>query len=190
MVQLQDLVESVVCFLQPRRPRPPDPGGLQTEAPEARRHPGRVSAMAGPRQSTEIADAEPGVACCTASKAGKPSACVGWRPPVRTTTRVELTRGSVGDPRPWTAITGIAPKALAQALAETPSSVQERWFARLYLVKAVMFAVMSIFWLAERRDRARAGLGRRRSHLMRRGGVHGGLAASLLVRGRCGWPTS
>ena len=34
------------------------------------------------------------------------------------------------------------------ALAREPASVQERWFARLYLLKPLVFGVFGLFWLA------------------------------------------
>ena len=33
-------------------------------------------------------------------------------------------------------------------MAAEPASVQERWFARLYLLKPLVFAVFSLFWIA------------------------------------------
>jgi hypothetical protein len=33
-------------------------------------------------------------------------------------------------------------------MAAEPASVQERWFARLYLLKSLVFAVFSLFWIA------------------------------------------
>lgn len=56
-------------------------------------------------------------------------------------------RGAIGDPGPWTALTGIAPTSFAAALAAHPASVQERWFARLYLLKPVILVVLSLFWI-------------------------------------------
>src|SRR3981081_4198324 len=57
-------------------------------------------------------------------------------------------RGAVGDPRPWTELTGIVPRPLSAALASRPASVQERWFAGLYLLKPAVFIVLSLFWIA------------------------------------------
>ena len=71
---------------------------------------------------------------------------LGWRPPLRSTVRHELVRGAIGDPGPWRAATGIAPRSLAQALAAEPAAAQERWFSRLYLLKPVVFAILSLFW--------------------------------------------
>lgn len=72
---------------------------------------------------------------------------LGWRAPVRTTARKELTRGAVGDPSAWTALTGISPRSLDAALATTPVTVQDRWFANLYLLKPLVFTVLSVFWI-------------------------------------------
>jgi uncharacterized membrane protein len=33
-------------------------------------------------------------------------------------------------------------------LADSPAGVQDLWFARLYLMKPLIFAVLSLFWLA------------------------------------------
>lgn len=73
---------------------------------------------------------------------------LGWRTPVRTTARRELAAGSVADTAAWTGLLGIHPRSLAAALAAEPASVQERWFANLYLLKAATFAVLAIFWIA------------------------------------------
>ena len=81
-------------------------------------------------------------------KAGDLISWLGWRPPMRTTARRELARGATGDNRAWIEATGIRPQSLADALAAEPAGVQERWFARLYLLKPIAFAVFALFWLA------------------------------------------
>lgn len=73
---------------------------------------------------------------------------LGWRPPLRSTSRLELARGIVGDPTRWTALTGITPRPLAAALAAEPAGVEQRWFARLYFLKAALVVVLSLFWIA------------------------------------------
>jgi len=78
---------------------------------------------------------------------GDCTARFGWRPPVRSTARLEIARGATGDPGPWQALTGISPRTLAQALAARPASVQEGWFARLYLLKPLVLASLTIFWI-------------------------------------------
>jgi hypothetical protein len=80
-------------------------------------------------------------------KLGDFAGVLGWRPPLRSTARREIVRGAVGDPREWTRVTGITPQSLSTALAAEPASVQERWFAALYLLKPVVFTVFSAFWI-------------------------------------------
>jgi hypothetical protein len=66
---------------------------------------------------------------------------------MRTTARREIVRGAVGDASEWTRATGITPQPLGAALAAEPASVQERWFARLYLLKPVAIGTFVLFWL-------------------------------------------
>jgi uncharacterized protein YbjT (DUF2867 family) len=73
---------------------------------------------------------------------------LGWRPPVRSNAAREIARGAVGDPGPWMSLTGIRPRSLAEALAAEVAPVQEKWFAGLYLLKAVIFPVLAMFWIA------------------------------------------
>lgn len=71
----------------------------------------------------------------------------GWRPPVRTTAEREIARGAVGDSSAWQRLTGIAPMSLADVLAARPASVQENWFARLYLLKPLVLISLALLWI-------------------------------------------
>jgi uncharacterized protein YbjT (DUF2867 family) len=82
-----------------------------------------------------------------AFKTGDAISWLGWRPPVRTTAQRELSRGAIGDPGEWKRVTGIAPRSLRQALAREPASIQEKWFARLFLLKPLMLGVLVMFWI-------------------------------------------
>jgi hypothetical protein len=73
---------------------------------------------------------------------------LGWRSPARATAIAQLWQGVAGDPAPWSKATGIAPKSLADILAARPAGVQERWFARLYLLKPVAILGLAGFWIA------------------------------------------
>ena len=73
---------------------------------------------------------------------------LGWRSPARTTALKQLEAGVVGDPAPWIAATGIAPMSLDDILARRPASVQDRWFARLYLLKPIAIVGLALFWFA------------------------------------------
>jgi uncharacterized protein YbjT (DUF2867 family) len=78
---------------------------------------------------------------------GDVAGALGWRPPVRSNAAREIARGAIGDPGQWMSVTGIRPRSLAEALAAEVAPVQEKWFARLYLLKAVMFPLLAIFWI-------------------------------------------
>lgn len=80
--------------------------------------------------------------------AGDAVSMLGWRPPVRSTAIAELARGVSGDPSPWMQATGLMPQSIEAALAGVPSTVQERWFARLFALKAIIFPALVVFWLA------------------------------------------
>src|SRR5204863_7038924 len=64
----------------------------------------------------------------------------------RSTALAEMRRGVSGEPGDWMAKTGIAPAGLEQALHAIPPTVQETWFGRLYLLKAVAVLTLALFW--------------------------------------------
>ncbi|MDA9525663.1 nucleoside-diphosphate sugar epimerase [Bradyrhizobium sp. CCBAU 11434] len=72
---------------------------------------------------------------------------LGWMPPMRSTAIAELRRGVRGDPSAWIAATGIAPKTLTDTIGRHPATIQDVWFARLFLIKALIFASLVAFWL-------------------------------------------
>ncbi len=80
------------------------------------------------------------------ARAGDLSSYLGWSPPMRTTAIAELRRGVDGDPQGWLDVTGIAPRSLDSVLRERPATIESRWFARLYLLKALIIATLVIFW--------------------------------------------
>jgi uncharacterized protein YbjT (DUF2867 family) len=71
----------------------------------------------------------------------------GWRPPVRSTARREMARGATGDPSRLVQVTGITPHNVEDSINREPASVQDRWFARLYLLKPLIFIVFPLFWI-------------------------------------------
>ena len=72
---------------------------------------------------------------------------LGWSPPIRSTALAEMQRGVAGDPGPWIAATGIEPSSLEQTLTRIPPTVQEQWFACLYLLKPFVIGLLAIFWI-------------------------------------------
>ncbi len=78
---------------------------------------------------------------------GEIIALLGWRTPARWTALAQLKVGAVGDPSGWMSATGIEPRSLDATLAERPASVQDRWFARLYLLKPLAIFSLALFWI-------------------------------------------
>lgn len=90
--------------------------------------------------------AAPGWALAPGAVAGDMAARLGWKPPVRSTAIREMRRGVGGNPLAWIQDTGITPLSAHQAVAATPATIQEKWFARLYLLKALTLITLVIFW--------------------------------------------
>ena len=66
------------------------------------------------------------------------------QPPIRSTALAEIQRGVRGDPGPWIDATGIEPASLTRAIGRLPASVQEKWFARMFVLKPVLVVVLAI----------------------------------------------
>ena len=88
----------------------------------------------------------PGFLLNLGAKSGDLANRLGWMPPMRSTAIAELRRGVTGDPASWMAATGILPKTLAQAVGGHAATIQDKWFARLFLVKALVIASLALFW--------------------------------------------
>jgi uncharacterized protein YbjT (DUF2867 family) len=72
---------------------------------------------------------------------------LGWRSPLRTTAFQQIEAGVTGDPAPWSQATGARLSGLAETLRRLPATVQERWFGRLWLLKPLIIATLSTFWI-------------------------------------------
>lgn len=72
----------------------------------------------------------------------------GWRSPLRATAMRSIDNEVIGDAAPLRLLRGADLKSLAQTLDVMPATIQERWFARLYLLMPLMVATLCVFWLA------------------------------------------
>lgn len=72
---------------------------------------------------------------------------LGWRSPLRSAALAALARGVTGNAKSWNEISDQKLQPLEATLAAMPAHVQERWFARLWLLKPAVFGVLSLFWL-------------------------------------------
>jgi len=68
--------------------------------------------------------------------------------PITTTSLTMLLQGNTADPAPFMAATGIAPRRFADALANEPAHVQDRWHARLYFLRPLLRVTLGLFWLS------------------------------------------
>lgn len=92
-------------------------------------------------------------------KAADLTAWFGWRSPLRSTSLTVLQDGVQGDPATWrtaaedanargaTAAIPTTFKPLDQTLATMPARLQDRWFARLYLLFPITILSLALFWL-------------------------------------------
>jgi uncharacterized protein YbjT (DUF2867 family) len=145
IVHLDDLVDAVVFFLRPDAPARHTveivgPRRLQLED-VVRLF--RKWLRFAPARSFPV----PHWAASAMFRLGDAVSLLGWRPPMRSTAQLEIMRGSIGDASEWARLTGIAPRDLESALAAEPASVQERWFARLYLLKPIVVGLLALFWM-------------------------------------------
>lgn len=75
-------------------------------------------------------------------------AWLGWRSPMRNTAMAQLAAGVRGRSADAPECLGFSPRTLGDMLAQWPSGVQERWFARLYFLKPLVLAMLALFWIA------------------------------------------
>ncbi len=180
VVQLEDVVATILYFLKPMAPvrlavelAGPDRLGFDQVVARYRRWlgwpPARIVAL-------------PDWITTALYRLGDFAGWLGWRPPVRSTAEREIVRGATGDPRLWIETTGIRPTSLSTALARRPASVQEKWFASLYLLKPVVFTIFALFWIATAMISLGPGWEIGMS-LMREGGVTGFLAPAAIIAG-------
>jgi uncharacterized protein YbjT (DUF2867 family) len=146
IVHLDDLIDAIVFFLAPTAP---SRRALDVVGPKAYRFEEAVALLRRwmrypPARPVRV----PAWLAAIAYRAGDLVGWLGWQPPVRSTTATEIARGGTGDPASLAALTGMAPRDLDTALMREPASVQERWFARLYFLKAATIVVFSLFWIA------------------------------------------
>lgn len=80
-------------------------------------------------------------------RAGDLAGQLGWRPPMRSNARQEIRRGALGDPSPWIELTGAPPLSLAAWLCRRPATVEDRWFARLHILRPLLLLVFAVFWV-------------------------------------------
>lgn len=144
-VALEDVVATVLAYTDPRQP---GHVALNVSGPEALSFREIVHLhrrWLGLPPAREIA--VPGPLAALAYRLGDLAGLLGWRPAVRSTAQREVLRGAAADNAGWIAATGIVPRRIETVLATRPAAVQDRWFARLYLLKPIIFASLVLYWV-------------------------------------------
>ena len=144
VVQLDDVADTVLFFLLPAATHP----ALMRSTLQGLRQlplPKWFASTAAGSVGVKTADYLPpglGRRCPLPSRLTSRDA-LGWRPPLRSTAQ---SRSRPGGGRRSTRVVASnqasPPQSLSAALAREPASVQERWFAALYLLKPVLFSVL------------------------------------------------
>jgi uncharacterized protein YbjT (DUF2867 family) len=146
VIQLHDVVATILFFLSPAAPARMTLDLAGPEALDFAQIVGEYRRWLGWGKARTLPVPRPVAAALY--RLGDLAGRLGWRSPFRSTARHEIARGAIGDPGPWTEVTGIVPQSLAAALAARPASVQERWFAGLYALKPALFVGLPLFWVA------------------------------------------
>ncbi len=196
VVALEDVAETVAILIQPQAPARMV---LELAGPE-RLSMGQIVARLRAWHGWRPAPAVrlPGWLAAIGYRLGDMVGALGWRPPIRSTARAEITAGAIGDPAPWTEATGIRPQSLTEALLRRPVTVQDRWFARLYFLKPLILGVLVLFWMITGIISLTTGFGNGVELMLRAGtgalagpGVIAGALADIIVGVAIAWrPTA
>lgn len=144
-VWLDDVVTAILHFLQPDAP---SRVSYDLVGPDTFSFDGLVRVFRNwlgwaPQRPLRL----PSAAASAIYRLGDWISLLGWKPPVRTTAQKEIIRGATGNAEPLVA-TGFQTRSVGVELASKPASVQEHWFASLYVIKPVLFVVIVLFWIA------------------------------------------
>lgn len=82
-----------------------------------------------------------------AMRLGDIAGWLGWPSPLRTTSLKQMEFDVGGDPSAWVAATGLQPTDVGDFLDAQPSWAADRWHARLYFVRPVSIAALSLMWV-------------------------------------------
>jgi len=74
-------------------------------------------------------------------------AWLGWKSALRSAAIDQLAAGVEGEASEGATRLGFRPLSLDQILSSWPSTVQDRWFARLYFLKPLALLTLAVFWV-------------------------------------------
>jgi len=88
----------------------------------------------------------PAVLGAAASLVADGLAWLGWNSALRSAALGQLAQGVQGEASDGARQLGFEPRTLGQILTSWPSTVQDRWFARLYFLKPLAILILAMFW--------------------------------------------
>jgi uncharacterized protein YbjT (DUF2867 family) len=89
----------------------------------------------------------PSILGAVASLVADAIAWLGWKTALRSAALGQLAQGLQGETSEGARQLGFVPRTLDQTLASWPSTVQDRWFARLYFLKPLAILILAVFWI-------------------------------------------
>jgi uncharacterized protein YbjT (DUF2867 family) len=137
-VALEDVVDAVSQALAGRIPSGSDLVLAEAEPEPLWKVLARFRQWLGLNQAPVLAI--PAVLARTVSMLADLAGYLGWRSPLRSTA-MTVAAGNV------TGSSAFPCRSLAEQLSRMPATVQERWFARAYLLKPVAILVLALFWM-------------------------------------------
>lgn len=72
---------------------------------------------------------------------------IGFRSSLRSTARRQMAYNVAGDAEEWAAVTSLAPTSLEAFFRAAPSTLADRWHARLYFLRPLTGLLFGLFWL-------------------------------------------
>lgn len=73
---------------------------------------------------------------------------LGYRGSLRSTSLRQMEYGNTADVAPFVEAVGFSPRPFAMALAAEPAGLQDRWHARLVLLRPLLRVTLALFWIA------------------------------------------
>lgn len=72
---------------------------------------------------------------------------LGWPSALRTTSLRQMAHDVAGQPADPAQLAGVIPRSFSSWLASHPATVQDRWHARLYLMRPIAILILGVFWI-------------------------------------------
>lgn len=146
-IALEDLVRVVLEAVEGRIPANTEVDVVEDEPHTLREIIERTREWLGFRRPLAFVSV-PGWIVAIASITADALGYIGWRSPLRSTAIRSIDHEVLGNPAPLRKIRGTSLAPLESILAEMPAGIQERWFARMYMLMPVVIATLSLFWIA------------------------------------------